>query len=40
MLGEPMLVFGPSPAMSSAAVWWLRDLIRPVSSLPVVGAFG
>ena len=26
-----MLVFGPSPSMSSAAVWWLRDLLRPVS---------
>ncbi|KAL4064481.1 hypothetical protein J3A83DRAFT_4360982 [Scleroderma citrinum] len=30
MLCEPILVYGPSPSMTSQAVWWLRDLIRPV----------
>lgn len=33
MLCEPILVFGPSPAMTSQAVWWLRDLMRPVCHL-------
>ena len=27
---EPILIFGPSPRITSLAVWWLRDLIRPV----------
>ncbi|KAH9945275.1 DUF1630-domain-containing protein [Epithele typhae] len=36
VLSEPMLIFSPSPAMSSAAVWWLRDLIRPI---PLSGDF-
>ncbi|KAA1467559.1 DUF1630-domain-containing protein [Dentipellis sp. KUC8613] len=30
VLCEPILVFGPSPAMTSQAVWWLRDLFRPI----------
>lgn len=30
-MSEPILVFGPSPSMTSTAVWWLRDLLRPVS---------
>ncbi|CAE6435148.1 unnamed protein product [Rhizoctonia solani] len=30
VLSDPILVFAPSPLISSAVVWWLRDLIRPV----------
>ncbi|KAI6155086.1 hypothetical protein BKA82DRAFT_996737 [Pisolithus tinctorius] len=30
ILCEPILVYGPSPSMTSQAVWWLRDLIRPI----------
>ncbi|CAE6442284.1 unnamed protein product [Rhizoctonia solani] len=30
VLCDPILVFAPSPSISSAVVWWLRDLIRPV----------
>lgn len=30
MLCEPILVFGSSPAATSQAVWWLRDLLRPI----------
>ena len=30
ILSEPILVYSPSPALTSAAVWWLRDLSRPV----------
>ncbi|KAG6374546.1 hypothetical protein JVT61DRAFT_4595 [Boletus reticuloceps] len=30
VLCEPILVFGPSPAMTSQAIWWLRDLVRPI----------
>ncbi|KIJ67039.1 hypothetical protein HYDPIDRAFT_174305 [Hydnomerulius pinastri MD-312] len=30
VLCEPILVYGPSPSMTSQAVWWLRDLIRPI----------
>jgi hypothetical protein len=30
VLCEPILVFGPSPALTSQAVWWFRDLLRPV----------
>ncbi|VDB84763.1 unnamed protein product [Peniophora sp. CBMAI 1063] len=30
VLCEPILIFGPSPAMTSQAVWWLRDLFRPI----------
>ncbi|KAG1750091.1 hypothetical protein EDB19DRAFT_1936844 [Suillus lakei] len=30
ILCEPILVFGSSPAATSQAVWWLRDLLRPV----------
>ncbi|KAG9314822.1 hypothetical protein JVU11DRAFT_3915 [Chiua virens] len=33
VLCEPILVFGPSPSMTSQAVWWLRDLVRPVRLL-------
>ncbi|KAG9096025.1 hypothetical protein FS749_009233 [Ceratobasidium sp. UAMH 11750] len=32
VLCDPVLVFAPSPAVSSAVVWWLRDLLRPTSS--------
>lgn len=31
LLGEPILVYGPSAAVTSQIVWWLRDLLRPVS---------
>ncbi|KAJ7645371.1 hypothetical protein B0H17DRAFT_1104050 [Mycena rosella] len=34
VLCEPILVFGASPAQTSQAVWWLRDLLRP---LPLTG---
>ncbi|KAJ6594236.1 hypothetical protein B0H19DRAFT_1012366 [Mycena capillaripes] len=34
VLCEPLLVFGASPAQTSQAVWWLRDLLRP---LPLIG---
>ncbi|KAF8199753.1 hypothetical protein K438DRAFT_1966122 [Mycena galopus ATCC 62051] len=34
VLCEPLLVFGASPAQTSQAVWWLRDLLRP---LPLTG---
>ncbi|KIM35253.1 hypothetical protein M413DRAFT_20781 [Hebeloma cylindrosporum] len=30
VLCEPILVFGASPAQTSQAVWWLRDLLRPI----------
>jgi hypothetical protein len=30
VLCEPILIFGPSPAFTSQAVWWFRDLLRPV----------
>ncbi|CAE7170492.1 unnamed protein product [Rhizoctonia solani] len=30
VLCDPILVFAPSPSISSAVVWWLRDLMRPV----------
>ncbi|OSX58748.1 hypothetical protein POSPLADRAFT_1151932 [Postia placenta MAD-698-R-SB12] len=36
VLCEPILVFGPSPAMTSQAIWWLRDVLRPI---PVAGDF-
>ncbi|KAG6907162.1 hypothetical protein DXG01_010287 [Tephrocybe rancida] len=36
VLCEPLLVFGTSPAQTSQAVWWLRDLIRPI---PLAGDF-
>ncbi|KAG5642025.1 hypothetical protein DXG03_003772 [Asterophora parasitica] len=29
VLCEPILVFGESPAQTSQAIWWLRDLLRP-----------
>ncbi|EPT05662.1 hypothetical protein FOMPIDRAFT_1013359 [Fomitopsis schrenkii] len=36
VLCEPILVYGPSPAMTSQAIWWLRDILRPI---PVAGDF-
>jgi len=39
MLCEPILVYGPSPSTTSQAVWWLRDLIRPVRILPTSSDF-
>ncbi|KAF5327197.1 hypothetical protein D9619_004708 [Psilocybe cf. subviscida] len=30
VLCEPILVFGASPAQTSQAIWWLRDLLRPI----------
>ncbi|EGN98722.1 hypothetical protein SERLA73DRAFT_181337 [Serpula lacrymans var. lacrymans S7.3] len=30
VLCEPILVFGRSPAMTSQAIWWLRDILRPL----------
>ena len=32
VLSEPILVFGTSPTMTSQAIWWLRDFMRPVST--------
>lgn len=29
-LGEPILVFGPTPDVVSGVVWWLREIARPV----------
>ncbi|KAI9061000.1 DUF1630-domain-containing protein [Trametes sanguinea] len=36
VLSEPLLIFGHSPAVTSIAVWWLRDLLRPI---PLAGDF-
>ncbi|GJE96572.1 hypothetical protein PsYK624_127700 [Phanerochaete sordida] len=36
LLGEPILVYGPSAAVTSQIVWWLRDLLRPI---PLGGDF-
>lgn len=30
VLCEPILLFGASPAQTSQAAWWFRDLLRPV----------
>ncbi|ESK95846.1 family with sequence similarity member b [Moniliophthora roreri MCA 2997] len=30
VLGEPILIFGASPVETSQAVWWFRDLLRPI----------
>ncbi|TFK35563.1 hypothetical protein BDQ12DRAFT_687965 [Crucibulum laeve] len=30
VLCEPILVFGTSPAQTSQAIWWFRDLMRPI----------
>ncbi|KAK7044084.1 hypothetical protein VNI00_007800 [Paramarasmius palmivorus] len=30
VLGEPILIFGTSPVETSQAVWWFRDLLRPI----------
>jgi len=39
ILCEPILVFGQSPTQTSQAVWWLRDLIRPVGPTSVLITF-
>ncbi|KIJ96492.1 hypothetical protein K443DRAFT_282958 [Laccaria amethystina LaAM-08-1] len=36
VLCEPILIFGASPAQTSQAIWWLRDLLRPI---PMAGDF-
>ncbi|KAF5392310.1 hypothetical protein D9757_001611 [Collybiopsis confluens] len=36
VLCEPILLFGSSPAQTSQAAWWLRDLLRPI---PLAGDF-
>ncbi|KAF9647157.1 DUF1630-domain-containing protein [Thelephora ganbajun] len=36
ILSEPILVFGTSPTMTSQAIWWLRDFLRP---MPLAGDF-
>jgi len=36
VLCEPILIFGQSPAWTSNAIWWLRDVVRP---LPWAGDF-
>ncbi|EKM58185.1 uncharacterized protein PHACADRAFT_171433 [Phanerochaete carnosa HHB-10118-sp] len=36
LLCEPILVYGPSAAVTSQIVWWLRDLLRPI---PLGGDF-
>ncbi|KAI5122741.1 hypothetical protein M0805_009826 [Coniferiporia weirii] len=36
LLYEPLLIFGQSPAMTSQAVWWLLDVLRPI---PFAGDF-
>jgi len=30
VLCEPIIIFGQSPTWTSNAVWWLRDIVRPV----------
>jgi Stabilization of polarity axis len=30
VLCEPIIIFGRSPAWTSMAIWWLRDVFRPV----------
>ncbi|EIN04033.1 DUF1630-domain-containing protein [Punctularia strigosozonata HHB-11173 SS5] len=32
VLCEPLLIYAPSPSMTSQVVWWLRDLLRPIPS--------
>ncbi|KAF9007539.1 hypothetical protein BDQ17DRAFT_1238106 [Cyathus striatus] len=32
VLCEPILIFGSSPAQTSQAVWWFRDLLRPIGT--------
>ncbi|KAH8833955.1 hypothetical protein DL96DRAFT_1578924 [Flagelloscypha sp. PMI_526] len=36
VLCEPLLIFGASPAETSQAVWWLRDVLKPI---PLAGDF-
>ena len=31
ILAEPVLIIAPDPRICSETVWWLRDLLRPVS---------
>jgi hypothetical protein len=33
VLCEPIIIFGQSPAWTSNAIWWLRDVVRPVRDL-------
>ena len=33
VLCEPIIIFGQSPAWTSNAIWWLRDVVRPVRGL-------
>jgi len=35
-LCEPIIIFGQSPSWTSNAIWWLRDIVRPI---PWVGDF-
>ncbi|KAI9509798.1 hypothetical protein F5148DRAFT_1275067 [Russula earlei] len=30
VLCQPIIVFGQSPAWTSSAIWWLRDVVRPI----------
>jgi len=30
VLCEPIIIFGQSPSWTSNAIWWLRDVVRPV----------
>ncbi|KAL0065222.1 hypothetical protein AAF712_007733 [Marasmius tenuissimus] len=30
VLGEPLFIYGSSPVQTSQAVWWFRDLLRPI----------
>ncbi|KAH8099999.1 hypothetical protein BXZ70DRAFT_989710 [Cristinia sonorae] len=36
VLCEPILVYGTSAALTSQAVWWMRDILRPI---PITGDF-
>lgn len=40
VLSEPVLVFGFSSVTTSRVVWWLRDLLRPVSLRNCGTSFG
>lgn len=33
VLCEPIIIFGQSPVWTSDAIWWIRDVIRPVRKL-------
>ncbi|KAH9960935.1 hypothetical protein BC827DRAFT_1206394 [Russula dissimulans] len=30
VLCEPIIIFGQSPSWTSSAIWWLRDVVRPI----------